>query len=476
MDKDDAQDLLTNPPANEWERSEMQETAGIGLSILQDRDDPRANQWIDGTLLQATADKNPLALVDAGLAELVRRGLLELQRRKLARLEDNHADGAFDALFAPERSTDTTFGHLATQFLKLTQEEAKANRTNQKWVDKQKSNVALLTEIVGEGTPIRQVDYDACLHVRSALARLPANRSKLYGKLSIEKSVAAGEAAGKPGLSSATQNAYLSTLTGILELALRKGLVPVNPAQGLKPLKKEALAASARRRSFTDAQLKAFFEGKFYRTCAQHSPAWAQDKQRWRFWLPPLCLFMGMRPNEVCQMETADVKRTDKGTWYLDVVASEDEDGEAGEFQKSLKTATSRRRIPIHPEVLAIGFLDFVDARRAAGQKRLFPDLKPDQYGNCAKYAMRRFRETFLPSEIAVSLRQTFYSLRHNFRDALRAVDAPPDAVQALGGWSQGKLTSDDYGDKSNPDYQAQFIAKVEFQGVRLTHLRAPTS
>ena len=33
------------------------------------------------------------------------------------------------------------------------------------------------------------------------------------------------------------------------------------------------------------------------------------------------------------------------------------------------------------------------------------------------------------------------------------------------------KLTSDAYGDKFDPDYQAQFIAKVSFEGLNLSHL-----
>jgi integrase len=263
----------------------------------------------------------------------------------------------------------------------------------------------------------------------------------------------------------------LATFHGIMELALRKGVVSTNPAQGLKPLKKELLAASAKRLPFSATQLKVFFGGKFYRNCALQRPAWRADPDGWRFWLPLLCLFMGMRPNEVCQLGVDDVQQTEKGTWYLNIVASEDDDENSAEIEKSLKTATSRRRVPIHPEILAIGFLDFVTARRDVRCERLFPKLEPDRYGNCAKYATRRFRETFLPSEIEMGPRQSFYSLRHNFRDALRAVGAPPDALQALGGWSQGRLTSDDYGDKANPDYQLQFIEKVAFPGVALAYL-----
>ncbi len=234
IDQGAEQEALTNPPASEEERSEMRETIGIGLTILQDRDDPRADEWIDSTMLNISGSNGQSATVDIGFSEIVRRGLLELQRRKLARLEDNYASIASDEIFAPGRSTNTSFGQVASQFLKLTEEEAKINRTSQKWVHKQKANVALLTEIVGYGTSIRQVDYDECLRVRSVLARLPANRSKLYEGLTIEQSIAAAEADGKAGLSSTTQSVYLSTLQAILELALRKGLVPVNPTQGLR--------------------------------------------------------------------------------------------------------------------------------------------------------------------------------------------------------------------------------------------------
>jgi hypothetical protein len=85
---------------------------------------------------------------------------------------------------------------------------------------------------------------------------------------------------------------------------------------------------------------------------------------------------------------------------------------------------------------------------------------------------LKRFRDTFLRQAITLERRQTFYSFRHNFRDALRRIEAPPDALQALGGWSQGKLTSDSYGDKSDPDYQARFMKRVAFPGLDLSHLR----
>lgn len=475
LDAKAADHSLRNPPANEAERNAMQENIGIAASILKNRDDPRGEEWIYGSLSALTPNGTPIS-TDVALGELVRRGLLELERRKLDRLNDHYAGNGADPLFSQIQTLEPSFWDLAQQYLGLTAEEAAANHTNQKWVDKQKSHVALLSELIGTQTILRDVNYDACMRVRSLLGRIPANRSKCYEKLSIEAAIAAADADGKARLSAATQKAYLATFQGIMELALRKGLISTNPAEGLKPLKKELLTASAKRLPFTLEQLKGFFGGKFYRQCAHQHPAWRSDSEGWRFWLPPLCLFMGMRPNEVCQMSVADVRKTESSTWYLDVVATDDDYEAAGEIEKSLKTATSRRRIPIHPSVLAMGFLGYVDFCRKGGRQRLFPDLMPDKYGNCAKYAMRRFRETFLRSEIVLLPRQSFYSFRHNFRDALRAVGAPPDALQALGGWSQGKLTSDDYGDKCHPDYQIKHLTKVAFPGLDLSALQVGTA
>lgn len=151
----------------------------------------------------------------------------------------------------------------------------------------------------------------------------------------------------------------------------------------------------------------------------------------WRFWLPLLMLLTGARPNEICQLHTDDLKRTKAGTWYLDVIEGEDDD------RKTLKTDASRRRIPLHPELIKIGFVAFVQQRRRANPKdepRLFPEITPDKYGNMATYPTRRFRDHFIPAEITLGDRQTLYSLRHNVRDALRRAKAPPTHCSPLQG------------------------------------------
>ena len=51
--------------------------------------------------------------------------------------------------------------------------------------------------------------------------------------------------------------------------------------------------------------------------------------------------------------------------------------------------------------------------------------------------------KTFLPKECVV------HGMRHAFRDRLRAVDAPMDMIDQLGGWSKrqiGELYGNGYG------------------------------
>jgi integrase len=469
-------------PETATEQADMRIEAEVVAQTLRKHDDLQAQQWLymagKEVLKPIGKSLDDPDVPGEALAEMVRRALLELNRRHLARLADDHGHTFFDQLFNPGRPAKVTFGELAEQWLRLTEEEGAINAHSQKGVDRQRATLGLIREIVGDKSFVEAIDYDASLRVRSVLARLPANRTKLYGNLPIDQAIERAAKEGKPLLSPVTQQQYLSVLRDVLDLAAKKRLIAVNPAEGLRPIKRDVVSASDKRRPFTLQQIADFFKSAYYLDCAKHSPSFAHDKTGWRFWLPLMCLFMGMRPNEAAQMHLDDLKCTNKGTWYLNIVATVDDDepSDPAASLKTLKTATSRRKIPLHPELIKIGFLQFVEQRKnASGGPRLFPDLKADKYGNHASYALKRFRETYLPAAIKMEARQSFYSFRHSWRDALRRIDAQPATLQALGAWSQGKLTSDAYGDAGDPDYQVQFIEKVSFPGLDLSGLHVTT-
>lgn len=475
LDTRSAESLATDPPQDLDELNDRWKEADYERSILANPADPRRDEWISHAADRILSDAGATPSgVDAQFAEIVRRGLIELTRRKIDRLEERHDRPFHDSLFDPARPSLVTFRELAKIYLAEKQKYYSLNNISKKRTDKVTAIVETLREIVGDQTPVHSIDDDVVQHVRNTLARTPSNRIKLYPKLKIEQAIEQAAKYEKPTLSPTTQSFYLDAFRDVLQVGVRKKQLANNPAVDAKPIKKDTLSAEQKRLPWTLDQIKGFFEGAFYRSCAPDAvKPYKKPDRAWRFWLPLIMLHSGARPNEICQLHVADVKRTPAGVWYLDMIETDD-----GEDSKSLKTETSRRRVPLHPELARMGFLAFVEERRKAVAKdgeRLFPKLKPNRYGNVAWYPCRRLNEHFIPREISLGERQCLYSLRHSVRDALRRIKAPPETLLAVGGWAQGsKTVSDDYGDPGDPDLHAEYVAKIAYPGLNLSYLRLP--
>ncbi|WFU05930.1 hypothetical protein QA648_22555 (plasmid) [Rhizobium sp. CB3171] len=67
-------------------------------------------------------------------------------------------------------------------------------------------------------------------------------------------------------------------------------------------------------------------------------------------WIPFLCAYSGMRIGEAAFLEKEDFfQHLDRWYWQVSTIGG-----------RSLKTASSQRRIPVHPALIAEGFMDFV--------------------------------------------------------------------------------------------------------------------
>jgi integrase len=151
------------------------------------------------------------------------------------------------------------------------------------------------------------------------------------------------------------------------------------------------------------------------------------------------------------------------------------EDPEQG---KRLKNRGSRRVIPVHPELVRLGFLDFVKkAKRERGRDtRLFPLLSPGPrggYGEAwSKWFGRYIRSLGITNEDRV-----FHSFRHGFKDALRAAGVSEDINDGLTGHAGGNSVARGYGAK---DMMRRFglpaladaVSKVAYPGLDLSHVR----
>ena len=93
-----------------------------------------------------------------------------------------------------------------------------------------------------------------------------------------------------------------------------------------------------------------------------------------KYWLPILALFTGCRRKELAHLAAENVDITTLGHPVLCIT----EERERG---KRLKNKPSRRGVPLHSKLVALGFLDYALAiHKTQGPTAwLFPELTPDK-------------------------------------------------------------------------------------------------
>lgn len=215
----------------------------------------------------------------------------------------------------------------------------------------------------------------------------------------------------------ATITKGLSALSAVCKYAVNAGYVDNNPFTGVGV----DLDDQDDREPFTPAQLQNIFSGE-----------WFQDG-RWgsNQWIVALSLYTGFRLEELGKLRYDDIINgaapgDDEELWYISLTKTNG---------RSLKTKASKRRMPIHRDLVEIGFLAFCDSRRS--EEWLF-DLKEYTW----KGDLRRTH--YLSKEFGRYLRKlgmgserVFHSFRHLFKDVLRDSEVELSAQMALLGHTE---------------------------------------
>jgi integrase len=98
------------------------------------------------------------------------------------------------------------------------------------------------------------------------------------------------------------------------------------------------------------------------------------------FWLPLVALFTGARLNELSSLKASDVAHNDIVGAQCIFIKTEKRSG------KRLKTEQSERFVPLHPQLIAAGFLEYVSEQIAerGATAWLFPKVAPGTTGKSA--------------------------------------------------------------------------------------------
>ena len=292
----------------------------------------------------------------------------------------------------------------------------------------------------------------AIAEAKAEIARLDLNRGDAEQRLA---------AARIKRNSAHTVYRHLQAIQFIFENAADHGAAPHNLLKGVMWTikQKETLRAeekTARRLPWGDAL------GDLLATSAFVMPMADGTDVHDVFWPTLLGVHAGLRQEEALQLRADDVD-TIEGIPILRI--------QSGEGQH-LKGGTEHRIVPLHDNLVALGFLRFVEERRRAGQVWLFPDIN-----RCAAKGRLSgtFTKTFTRYRVAEGVyhpRRDFHSLRTHFNVSLKRRQCPLEIRKRLMGHKIRDVTEEHYDPEGSPIQEfKEWIDTIE---IDISGIRSP--
>ncbi|CAN0597565.1 unnamed protein product, partial [Ectocarpus sp. 12 AP-2014] len=265
--------------------------------------------------------------------------------------------------------------------------------------------LGVVFQILGNDTPVNRISEEDCERVRDLVARLPPNFMKLpdADKRTLDEFADIAERKKMAKLSPTGVNNYLRWLLTFLAWCHRKGMMDRMPTAYAEIKVADPVRKQDKREAFSNDQLNVIFHSTVYENGARDSSL---------FWVPLIALWNGMRSNEICQLDVADIK-FEENVWGFDVTHI----STTGDDDKSVKTGSSIRFVPMHPRLIEFGLLDFHGAR--PGNAKLFGDITRGVDGYYSTNFSKKVNR-YLKGIGVHGPKHKFHSFRHNFRDALR--------------------------------------------------------
>ncbi len=317
-------------------------------------------------------------------------------------------------------------------------------------------------DLHGDG-PVAAITRKMVIAFRDELAKCPRNPAKAVMKGSLQEQIAS--AAAKPNcrlLTRQTVNAKgIGSISTLLRVAIKHGDLQVNVCDGTLF---DVDGCATERLPYSVADLNKIYTSPIYVA----GERWTAGGGEAQFWFPLVGLFAGPQLEEIGQLLVDDV-RTERKIVYFDFTET-DEEADAADTMaevKALKTRNARRKVPVHPFLIEIGFLRHVARMKAEGFRRLLPHLAVAQGKLTHNWSKWWGRHT--DRYVTMSAQKVFHSLRHNFSERVRDVtEGKEEAVAALIGH-----TTHMYGRAISLETRYEIICKLDYPAVDFSHVKA---
>lgn len=344
-------------------------------------------------------------------------------------------------------------------------DEKTRSGVGKKWVAENRLALRMLQEFHPARQSVSSFTKADLVEFKDAVGKLPARYSLKFRNATIREALELNKSARLPPRDPISTNLKcLKPIQEFFDWAVRNGYRSDNPAEGVELTVAKKSAAKKKRDAFTIDDLRKVFNAPVFRG-ARSSYYWSEPGpvriRDYRFWLPLMGLFTGGRLRELGQLGVDDILQRE-GVWMINITDIDDESG-----SKSVKNTHSRRLVPIHPELITIGLLEYRLLRKRAGKKGLFEEAAGARgdYGVASKWFGRLLDQVGLRSS-----RLVFHSLRHTFESAMIENRVDPIIRSWLTGRAiQGSVKH--YVTEAGPQRMLEEISKVRYPGLDLSHL-----
>lgn len=199
-------------------------------------------------------------------------------------------------------------------------------------------------------------------------------------------------------------------------------------------------------RAFNLEQVQALFEPTAFQSLSSSAR-----------WAALIGLYTGARASEVGQLRLTDI--ADFGG--LPCISINDE----GEHQK-LKTESSTRVVPIHADLIALGFVEHVKSLREAGEQRLFSQSKADAVNGAGNWISKAFsRHLGTTGKDWEKAKRGFHSLRKTFIQELQGKGAASEM--------RAQICGHELDDEHHGVYSREFTPTEKLNGVKSTEIQS---
>ena len=321
-------------------------------------------------------------------------------------------------------------------------------------------------EIIGN-IPVRSLSKDTIRTYIKIQTQLPINRRKnpKYRDLSTDEIMKIKDV--KPQ-SRVNVNKFLTRLTTFMRFGVSQGYIKENYIDGMKiPISKTE--ERKKREPFSPEDLVKILHPKTYLDWTiDFGLKTKSDKpnvvkyQNPFYWSFCIGILSGMRTNEISQLLIGDIIKKEN-VWMFSIDETEG---------KSVKTTSSIRKVPVHPILISLGFIDYVKIIKSKGVERVFPELTKQRDGYSTKIS-QHYNEKFLPSiDVWKKQVKVLYSTRHTFINRCYNKGVDRDIIKSIVG-HEPDFTMDVYGgDPFTPTQLYQGISKVSYKNIRWNRLK----